>query len=61
MMIQDFSYTKSWRSRTDFPTVEDDEEQVREDMQCLFDELRDFLNDELQPVVNELSAAAETA
>lgn len=54
-MISDFSYTKSWRSSADFPTVENDETQVREDMQCLFDEVRDFINLRLIPAVNSLS------
>lgn len=39
-----FAYTKSWRSQADFPTVETSEVQVREDMQCLFDEAAAGIN-----------------
>lgn len=39
-----FQYSKSWRSAEDFPTYEDDEGKVRDDMQSLFDEARDAVN-----------------
>lgn len=39
-----FQYTKTWRSEDDFHTYEGNEEKVRDDMQCLFDEVRDALN-----------------
>ncbi len=40
----DFDYSKSWRSSIDFPAYEDNEIQVRDDMQCLYDEARDAIN-----------------
>lgn len=44
MALSTFSYSKSWRSAADFPSYEDSEERVRDDMQLLFDEVRDALN-----------------
>lgn len=58
--VEELSFTKSWRSQEDFPTYEESEEQVREDLQCLFDEIRDFLNRRLLPAVNAISAAEVT-
>lgn len=48
-----FDYSKSWRSADDFPTYEDDETKVRDDIQCLFDEARDAVN----RLIGELRAA----
>lgn len=53
MALSTFQYSKSWRDPGDFPTFEENEEQVRDDMQILFDEARDALN----RLVGELSAA----
>ena len=44
MALSTFQYSKSWRDPEDFPTFEENEEQVRDDMQILFDEARDALN-----------------
>lgn len=44
MALENFQYTKTWRSADDFPTIETDETQVRDDIQCLFDEIADGLN-----------------
>lgn len=44
MSFDNFQYTKTWRSKTDFPTYEEREEKVRDDMQCLFDEIAAGLN-----------------
>lgn len=44
MSFDPFALTKSWENSSDFPTYEENEEQVREDMQCLFDELADGIN-----------------
>ena len=44
MSFTPFALTKTWESATDFPTYEENEEQVRADMQCLFTELSDGLN-----------------
>lgn len=38
------TFTKDWRNAKDFATYEGDETKVREDMQFLFNELRDALN-----------------
>lgn len=46
MALNDYklTYTKNWRSAEDFPTYENREDQVRDDMQLLFDEMRDAFN-----------------
>lgn len=52
MAIDQFSFSKTWRSASDFPTYEPDETQVREDMQCLHDEMADYVNNTLVPAIN---------
>ena len=52
MALSTFQYSKSWRSAQDFPSYEENEERVRDDMQLLFDEVRDALN----RLVGELKA-----
>ena len=37
-------YTKDWRNPADFPTYETKEAKVREDMQLLYDEMKDAFN-----------------
>lgn len=44
MPFNKLAFTKNWNDPDDFPTFEDDEAQVRRDMQYLFDEIRDFIN-----------------
>lgn len=53
MALSQFQYSKSWRSAQDFPSFEDNEETVRDDMQSLFDEARDGLN----RLIGEIRAA----
>ena len=53
MALSNFQYSKSWRNAEDFPTFEDNEEKVRDDMQLLFDEARDAIN----RLVSELKAS----
>lgn len=45
------SFTRNWESPDDYPTIETDEMKVRQDMQSLHDEVKDFLNNELIPRV----------
>jgi len=59
MAIDQFSFSKTWRSASDFPTYEPDETQVREDLQCLHDELADYINNEIIPVVNDTAETVE--
>ena len=62
--INKFSYTRDWTKPADFPTFEDDEQTVREDMQYQPNELKQFINgalvafvnDSLIPLVNALVA-----
>lgn len=49
------SYTKDWNNASDFPTYEENETQVRADMQLLHNEVRDFINDKLIPGVENLA------
>ena len=44
MALESFEYTKTWESADDFPTIETDEIKVREDIQCLYDEIAAGLN-----------------
>ncbi len=60
MSIERFSFSKSWRDSAAFPTYEDDETQVRDDLQCLHDELADYVNTQIRPAVNETAAAVQT-
>lgn len=43
-------YTKDWKNPEDFPTYQPREEEVRADMQRLFDEMRDAFNNFLEGV-----------
>ena len=53
MAFTQLAFTKDWKSPEDFPTIELNEAKVREDMQLLFDEVRDFLNEELIPTAEK--------
>lgn len=59
MAISEFQFSKTWRDRTAFPTYQDDENQVREDMQVLHDELAAYVNTQIRPVVNDTADAVE--
>ncbi len=50
--VPDLDLGKSWRSRADFPSVQPNEDIAREDMQCLFDVIRDYINNNLVPNAN---------
>ena len=55
MEIPKLKFTKLWTNHDDFPTVETREEVVRSDMQLLFNEIRDWLNNTLTPAVETTS------
>lgn len=57
------SFTKNWENPDDYPTIETDEQKVRQDMQSLHDEVKDFLNNELIPrvVLEDATVDAWTA
>ena len=46
-LIPRLSFTKDWRNRDHFPTYEANEEQIRNDMQYLYEEIKDYLNDKV--------------
>lgn len=50
--IESFDYTRDWTKPTDFPTFEDDETVVREDMQFQPNELKTFINTVLVAFIN---------
>lgn len=49
------SFTKDWNNSTDFPTYEENEAQVRADMQALHDEVKKFINEKLIPGIENLA------
>lgn len=63
--FQKLEFTRNWESREDFATYVGDEAQVRKDMQYLYDEIKNFINETLIPQIeatNEgITARAEEA
>lgn len=59
-IIGHFDYSRKWTSPDDFPTYEASEEQVRADMQALFDEISTYLNGTLIDWVEEQISGAVT-
>lgn len=53
------SFKRNWENPEDYPTIETDEQKVRQDMQSLHDEVKDFLNTELIPRVVAEDATVE--
>lgn len=58
MAFSTLTFTKSWENSTDFPTYEDNEQQVRSDLQYLHDEMRDAFN-ALVAKLNDAAVAGE--
>lgn len=54
--IPEFQFSKLWTNAADFPTVEMNETQVREDMQRLHSETRDYINAYLRAAANAVTA-----
>ena len=57
--LTELRFTKDWTNPGDFPTHESSEAQVRADMQYLFNEIRDWLNQKLLPVVDDAADRAK--
>lgn len=57
MAFEHLEFTKNWERPEDFPTFEENEVQVRADMQLLHDEVKDFINDKLVEPLNSKSGA----
>ena len=51
MALKQLSFSKNWTDPADFPTVETDESVIRQDMQQLHDETKDYLNGTLLPAI----------
>jgi hypothetical protein len=47
MAVRPLAFTKSWMSKEDFPTFEENETQVRTDMEELHVQTRDYINNTL--------------
>lgn len=56
MAITPFAFTKVWTNPTDFPTYEPNETKVREDLQKLHDETKDYINNTLLDAVDDAIA-----
>lgn len=52
--ISNLTYTRTWLSADDFPTIEPDETKVREDLQFHPDAVKDYINDKLLPSYNNI-------
>lgn len=53
--FEKLSFTKDWNNASDFPTYEENEAQVRADMQALHDETKKFINEKLIPNIENLA------
>ncbi len=55
--LSDLTFTRTWLSAEDFPTIEPDETTVREDLQFHPDAIKMYINETLVPAYNALLAA----
>ena len=58
MAFKELTYGKVWTSAEDFPTYQNDEQQVRADMQYHPDAVKDYINNQLLKELSEKGAAA---
>lgn len=58
MSLTRLTFAKVWTNKNDFPTYQDNEAQVREDMQYHPNALRDFINNQLLAELESKTAAA---
>lgn len=54
--VTELTFSKVWTDPEDFPTHESDEETVRSDIQYLFDELKNYLNQTVVAKLNGLNS-----
>lgn len=50
---EDLEFSKNWENDEDFPTREYNEATVRENIQLLFDEIKDHINNKVTPAIND--------
>lgn len=55
MAVSPLSFTRTWLSSEDFPTIEPDETKVREDLQFHPDAIKTYLNDVILPALNGIT------
>ena len=53
--FEKLQFKKNWNNASDFPTYEENEAQVRADLQALHDETKEFINDKLIPSIENLA------
>jgi hypothetical protein len=58
MSLTRLTFAKDWTNKNDFPTYQDNEAQVRADMQYHPNALRDFINDQLLSELESKNAAS---
>ena len=51
MTLTKLNFSRLWTNTSDYPTIELEETKVREDLQSLHDETKDYLNEVLSPEV----------
>lgn len=54
MEIKKLEFSRDWRNPSDFPTYLDDETQVRADQQALFEEIKEYVNEDLIPDIESV-------
>lgn len=52
IIYENLDFSKEWTDSDDFPTRESSESQVREDIQLLFDELKNYINNVIVVAIN---------
>ena len=53
--FEKLQFKKNWNNSADFPTYEENEAQVRADLQALHDETKEFINEKLIPNIENLA------
>lgn len=53
--FEKLQFKKNWNNASDFPTYEENEAQVRADLQALHDETKEFINEKLIPSIENLA------
>ena len=60
MAVDSLSFTKVWTEPSDFPTFESSEDKVREDLQFHPDAIKDYINEQIVPALNDVISGTYT-
>lgn len=52
MSVPKLNFTKDWTNKQDFPAAASDETTARKNIQLLFNEIRDHINNHVSPAVD---------